>query len=74
MSAPYYVALYGGFLVVERYLADNRTITKAFTDTNVRLASQFDTFDEADATAKWAVNQLYPPDIRYFAILEVARD
>lgn len=75
MSAPYYVALYGGFLVVERYRTDdNRTITKAFTDTNVRLASPFATFDEADATAKWAANQLYPPDIRYFAILEVAHD
>jgi hypothetical protein len=69
MSAPYYVALYGGFLVIESYDTVDSVRTKAYTVADVRLAEPFDTFDQADAAAKWAVNKLYPPDLRYFAIL-----
>lgn len=70
MSAPYYIAVYGGFLVVERYPDDvGRDITKVYTVPNVRHATPWPDFGAADAAAKWAVGQLYPPDLRYFAIL-----
>lgn len=70
MKPPFYIALYGGFLCVEHYSGlDNRRITKAYTVADVRLATPWDTFEQADLTAKWAVKQLYPPDLRYFAIL-----
>ena len=72
MKAPFYVAAYGGFLVVERYRDnDGAERVKVFTEPNVRMASVFDSFDEADSTAKWAIGRMYPPDIRYFAILGV---
>jgi hypothetical protein len=70
MSAPYYVAVYGGFLVIETYPdGAGRTITKVYTVPNVRHATPWPNFLIADSTAKWAVGQLYPPDLRYFAIL-----
>lgn len=69
MSAPYYVALYGGFLVIESYATPGGDRTKTYTVADARLAQPFATYEQADATAKWAVNQLYPPDLRYFAIL-----
>lgn len=73
MSAPYYIAVYGGFLVVEHYPGpDQRPVTKVYTVANVRHASPWASFERADATAKWAVGQLYPPDLRYFAILAPA--
>lgn len=72
--APYYVAVFGGFLVVETYATPDdeggsRSRTKAYTIADVRSATQWPTFESADATAKWAVNHLYPPDLRYFAVL-----
>lgn len=70
MSAPYYVAVYGGFLVIERYQTHaNGVRTKAYTVADCREAEPFNTFDQADSAAKWAVMHLYPPDLRYFAIL-----
>lgn len=73
MTKPYYVAVYGGFLVIESYDApDMRRITKAYTISDARSATPWHDFDAADAAAKWAVNQLYPPDLRYFAILQPA--
>jgi hypothetical protein len=69
VSAPYYIALYGGFLVVEDYATPGGNRTKVYTVANSRLATPFDTFEQADGAAKWAANTLYPPDLRYFAIL-----
>jgi hypothetical protein len=69
VSAPYYVALYGGFLVIESYDSLDGPRTKTYTMTDVRLATPYDTFEKADSAAKWAVGHLYPPDLRYFAIL-----
>lgn len=80
MSAkpPFYVACYGGFLCVERYLppvgSKARTdqdgyVTKTYTVPDVRLASTWSDFETADDAAKWAVGLLYPPDLRYFAVL-----
>lgn len=66
---PYYVAVYGGFLVIESYDTPHGERTKTYTVPNVRLASPFPQYLDADAAAKWAVGQLYPPDLRYFAIL-----
>lgn len=74
MNPPYYVAVYGGFLAVEAYDTPAGERIKVFTEQNVRLASPFDTFAKADAAAKWAVGHLYPPDLRYFALLTVARE
>lgn len=69
MSGPYYVAAYGGFLVSEEYDTLDGRQQKLYTVCNVRLAKPFDSFEKADAFAKWAVHRLYPPDLRYFAIL-----
>lgn len=75
MSAPYYVAVYGGFLVVEYYNGPlkqdgyHERLCKAYTIADVRSATPWNGFELADAAAKWAVNHLYPPDLRYFAIL-----
>lgn len=69
---PYLIAVYGGFVVVESYPApDNeRTITKVYTVADARSATAYPDFASADAAAKWAVNTLYPPDLRYFALLQ----
>lgn len=72
MSTIVYVALYGGFLVVEHYPAGARQATKAYTVPDARLATPFMGVDQADACAKWASHQLYPPDLRYFALLTPA--
>lgn len=73
MAAPYYVAVYSGFVVIERYDTPQKgEVTKCFTTPDCRSASTFQTFDDADAAAKWAVAHMYPPDLRYFAVLEVA--
>jgi hypothetical protein len=78
VSAPYYVAVCGGFLVVEYYgsaVAKNgkrERICKSYTIADVRSATTWPTFELADAVAKWAVAHLYPPDLRYFAVLQVA--
>lgn len=80
MSAipPFYVACYGGFLCVERYYPapgakgrtdQDGTITKTYTVADVRLATSWTDFEDADAMAKWAMGRMYPPDLRYFAIL-----
>jgi hypothetical protein len=75
MTAPYYVALYGGFLVAEEYSVPGKgTEIRRFTVPDARQADTWDTFGQADKAAKIAVDQLYPPDLRYFAILNVARD
>lgn len=70
VTAPYYIACYGGFLCIENYWDnnDNRQ-SKAYTVGDVRVATPWDDFEAADAAAKWAVTRLYPPDLRYFAIL-----
>lgn len=74
MPAPYYVNVYSGFLVVESYkTSQNGQVTKCFTTPDCRSASTFDSWDDADRTAKWAVGLMFPPDLRYFALLEVAR-
>lgn len=67
---PYFVATYSGFLVVEDVPGGR---TRKFTVANIRLATAFPTFDAADRAAKWAVNQIFPPDLDYFAILQVPR-
>jgi hypothetical protein len=69
MTAPYYIAGYGGFIVVESYPGPSGNIDKLYTVPNVRLATPFPSYEQADAAAKWAINKLYPPDLRYFAIL-----
>lgn len=72
MSAPYYVALHGGFLVVEGYDTPTGWREKAYTVSDCRLATPYPSFEKADAVAKWATGHLYPPDLRYFALLQVA--
>ena len=67
--APYYIAAYGGFIVIEEH-GDGRR--RVYTACNVRLATPFRDFLNADAIAKWAVAQLYPIDLQYFALLQVA--
>lgn len=68
-NPPYYIACYGGFLVIEDVPNGH---TRTFTVSNVRLATTFSSFLHADAAAKWAVGRLYPPDLQYFALLQVA--
>lgn len=68
MSNPYVIAVYGGFVVVESYDTPHGKQQKLYTISDSRSATPFDTFEKADATAKWAVGKLYPPDLRYFAI------
>lgn len=68
---PFYIAVHGGFLIIERYATPHGQQTKVYTVGDVRLATPFDSFEQADANAKWAVGQLYPPDLRYFALLQV---
>jgi hypothetical protein len=70
MAGPFTLAMYGGFLVVETYDVPGGNRTKVYTVPNVRLATVYDTFEAADAAAKWAANHLYPPDLRYYAILQ----
>lgn len=66
----YYVALYGGFAVNEQYpTRENGTTTKTFTTADIRTATSWDTAEAADAFAKYAVQMLYPPDLRHFAVL-----
>ena len=73
MTAPCYIALYGGFLVVEAYDAPpGASITKCYTVSDCRSATPYPTFAAANAVAKWAANYLYPPDLRYFALLTMA--
>lgn len=74
MKAPYYIAVYGGFLVVEKYPGPvgRPEVSKMYTVGDVRLATPWHDFASADAAAKWAVGQLYPPDLRYFALLAAA--
>jgi hypothetical protein len=73
MTGPFYVAVYGGFLVAEEYKAGNRQgkAMRIYTIADVRQADTWDTFAEADNIAKLAVEHLYPPDLRYFAVLVV---
>lgn len=66
---PYFVATYSGFLVVE---SDDNDRPRTFAVANVRLATPFDSFEHADATAKWAVRRMYPDDLQYFALLQVS--
>lgn len=68
-NPPYYVGTYGGYLAIED-ADDGRVRTYMVAD--VRLASPFDSFAQADAAAKLAV-EVYPPDLAYFAIFTVAR-
>jgi len=74
MTAPYYVACFGGFLVVENYKIpyQDAPMQKVYTAPDPRVATTWQSFEQADATAKWAVNKLYPPDLRYFALFQVA--
>jgi hypothetical protein len=65
----YYVALYGGFLAVEEYAGPRGMIRRMYTMADARLATPFDSFDEADAAGKAAAQYLYPNDLRYFAVL-----
>jgi hypothetical protein len=75
MTPPYYVAVYGGFLVAESFYVAGRDeeVTRMYTVTDVRQADTWDTFEQADTIAKIAVEHLYPPDLRYFAVLVVPR-
>lgn len=75
---PFYVALYGGFLCVETYTPLPNTarrtdadgnISKYYTVADVRMATPWPSFEDADAAAKWATGLLYPPDLRYSAVL-----
>lgn len=67
---PYFVACYSGFLVIE-YVEDRR---KVYTVPNVRLATPFPSFDNADAAARTAIFAMYPPDLQYYAILQTANN
>jgi hypothetical protein len=70
-NPPYYIAVYGGFVVLENV---PNGYQRLYTAPNIRLATPFSTFENADATAKFAVQRLYPPDLQYFALLQVAFD
>lgn len=71
--APYFIAVYGGFLVVESYEDNDQKLrTKVYTVSNFRHATPWPNFESADGAAKWAVATLYPPDLRYFGILSPA--
>jgi hypothetical protein len=75
VSGPFYANLYGGFLVVEEYAGpDMRKVTKTYTVPDVRLATPWPSFADADRRAKQSASQLYPPDLRYFAILAAVRN
>lgn len=69
---PYYIATYNGFLCIEtprdRHGQPGRQ--RLFTTANVREATSWPTFEQADAAALWGVNQLFPPDVNYFAIFQ----
>jgi hypothetical protein len=65
----YYVAVYGGFVVMDEYRAGDILRQKIYTVPDARLATPFASFEAADSAGKHAVARLYPPDLRYFAIL-----
>ncbi|MGZ8317524.1 MAG: hypothetical protein ACXWVD_00345 [Telluria sp.] len=69
MAGPYFIATYNGFLVIERIEGGR---DRVYTDADVRCATPFDSFEQADAAAKWGCNRLFPQDISYFAILKAA--
>lgn len=78
---PFYVACYGGFLCVETYMPapglkrrtdENGNVTKCYTIADVRMATPWPTFIEADEAGHWATGVMYPPDFRYYAILAPA--
>jgi hypothetical protein len=68
MSAPYYVALCNGFVQLEDEAHPDDAIRFTLTR-NVRLATSFSTFEQADDFGNWAVEAL-PAGLRYFAILQ----
>jgi hypothetical protein len=68
MSAPYLVALCNGFVLLDDEQASPDDQIRFTTVQNVRLASCFNTFQEADDFGNWAVGFL-PRGLRYFAIL-----
>ncbi|MBB3219901.1 hypothetical protein [Pseudoduganella umbonata] len=63
---PYVVATASGFLVSQNSEASR---CKVYTDPNVRHASTWVTFDEADQAAKRGVASLYPKELHYYSIL-----
>lgn len=70
MPAPYYVATFNGFLVVENVRDARQRVV--YTVADVRSATPFDSFEQADAAAKWGCGRLYPDDLCYFAIFTPA--
>lgn len=69
MTAPYYVALYSGFVQLEDEHAPPDEQLRFTTIRNVREATSFDTFEQADDFGNWAVEFL-PRGLRYFAVLQ----
>ena len=70
MSGLFYVAMCTGFLVIETRRTPTGERTRAFTVPNPRVATPFDSFHQADAAGKWAGGYLYPPSVRYYAVLQ----
>lgn len=64
---PFFVATYNGFLVVEPVKGGR---TRVYTDSDIRMATPFASFEQADKAAKWGVHQLFPSDLAYFALLQ----
>lgn len=68
-TPPYYVAVYGGFLVVDEFGHAKRV--RSYTTPDPREADSWQTFAETDQIAKWAVARMYPPELQYFAIFTI---
>lgn len=66
----YYVAAFGGFVVMEEYMVGAGLRHKVYTVPDARLATPFDSFELADEAGKRATAILYPPGLRHFAILQ----
>lgn len=70
MSALFYVATYNGFLVIEPVPGGR---DRVYTDSNVRYATPFSSFRQAEAAGKWGVGRLFPKDKSYFAVMQVTQ-
>jgi hypothetical protein len=69
MSAPYFVALCNGFVQLDDEQSSPEDQVRFTIVHNVRLATCFNSFQEADDFGNWAVEFL-PRGLRYFAILQ----
>lgn len=67
--APFYLATYGGFAVIEPVQGGR---TRIYTVVNPRHASVFETVDEAEQAALTVTETLFPPERRSYAVLAVS--